>query len=61
MARYNRWAYMAHPQFNPPTNDCPECTEPSKRFHVGAHTKDGFAITKWECEHKHTWTVKEKR
>ena len=66
MGRSNRWAYMGDPRHNPPNDDCPECTEPSKTYHMGAKTvtrEDGsrVAITRWECEHKHEWETTEER
>jgi hypothetical protein len=60
MARSYRWAYMAHPDYNPPNNDCPECEEPSKTYHLGAKTVDDVKITRWGCEHNHEWEVREK-
>ena len=62
----SRWDYMGEPGYNPATDDCPECVEPSKVFHQGAKTvtnDDGTrtAITRWECQHKHTWETKEDR
>jgi len=66
MSRSNRWAYMGQPNFNPPTNDCPDCTEPSKTFHLGAKTvtnedESRTAVTRWACEHQHEWEVHEPR
>ena len=57
---------MADPRHNPPNNDCPECTSPSKTHHQGAKTvinDDGShtKITRWECEHQHQWSVEEAR
>ena len=56
-----RWDYMGEPGYNPPNDDCPDCTEPSKTYHLGSKTVDGVKITRWYCENKHTWTVKERR
>jgi len=57
---------MGDPRHNPPNDDCPECIEPSKTYHMGAKTvarEDGsrVAITRWECEHKHEWNTEEER
>jgi hypothetical protein len=66
MARSNRWDYMADPRHNPPNDDCPECSEPSKTHHLGAKTvfrDDGtsYAVTRWECANNHTWKTTEER
>lgn len=67
MGRSNRWAYMANPNFNPPNNDCPDCSEPSKTYHQGSRTTfddKGQPLTKstrYACEHHHAWTVEEPR
>lgn len=52
-----RWAYMARPDYNPPTNDCPTCTEPSKTYMVGSKKVDGVISHRWRCEHQHEWIV----
>jgi hypothetical protein len=53
---------MGRPNYNPPNNDCPQCTEPSRTYYIGAKrvTLDGVAYkqTRYECEHKHPWTVR---
>lgn len=65
MSRSNRYAYMAHPKYNPPNNDCPECTEPSKTFFIGSRTtfddqgKPTAKITRYACEHQHEWMTEE--
>ena len=51
---------MAHPNFNPPNDKCPECTEPSKTFFIGGRTVDGVSQYRWECEHKHEWIEHDK-
>lgn len=61
MTRRNRWAYMADPRFNPPNNDCPECTAPSRTYFIGGQTIDGIAQYRWQCEHSHQWVVRESR
>lgn len=67
MARANRWAYMGQPNFNPPNNDCPECTESSKTHHQGSKTtfdengKAHMKVTRFTCEHGHEWVVEEPR
>ena len=61
MARSNRWAYMGQPNYNPPNNDCPECTVPSKTYFIGGKTVDNVAIYTWTCEHSHRWEVRENR
>lgn len=57
MSRYNRWAYMGRDAHNPPTTDCPECSEPSKTYHLGAKTVNGVATRRYGCEHGHEWRV----
>jgi len=58
---------MANPNYNPPNNDCPSCTEPPKTHHLGSKTTfddDGKAlmkITRFVCEHHHEWSVEEPR
>lgn len=63
--RSNRWAYMGLPHVNPPNNDCPECTEPSKTHFIGGKTveEDGKKVAHytWKCQHGHGWLVKEIR
>lgn len=61
MGRSYRWAYMADPRYNPPNEDCPECTEPSKTYFIGGKTVDGVAQYTWHCEHGHRWVVEEPR
>lgn len=56
MARKDRWAYMANPLYNPPNNDCPECTEPSRTYFKGGRTENGVAVYTYACEHHHRWT-----
>jgi hypothetical protein len=53
-----RWAYMAAPGFNPPNNDCPECAEPSKTYHIGDKTVDGVPQQRWRCQHGHEWIIR---
>jgi hypothetical protein len=57
--RSDRWAYMAHPFFNPPNDRCPECTSPSKTYSMGSMYQDGKTIRSWECEYKHRWDIVE--
>ncbi len=52
---------MAHPDFNRPNDDCPECTVPSKTRLVGGRTEDGVGIYTWTCEHEHRWEIREVR
>lgn len=52
---------MAQPGYNPPNDNCPECEKPSKTYSLGGKTVDGVAQFRWECEHKHQWTVYEPR
>lgn len=54
MSRH-RWDYMGRPGFNPPNNDCPECTSPSKTYYIGGKTVDGVAQHRYKCEHGHEW------
>lgn len=61
MAKKNRWTYLADPRFNPPNDDCPECTEPSRTYSVGGRTVDGVAEYFWRCEHRHEWVIRERR
>lgn len=56
MARTYRWAYMGLPGFNPPNNDCPECTEPSRTFFIGGRTLNEVTSYTYRCENKHEWT-----
>lgn len=60
--RSNRWAYMRAPNYNPPNDDCPQCTSPSKTYYMGGKTvtTEGHApqtVHRWKCEHGHVWTV----
>ena len=57
MARAYRWAYMSQPNFNPPNNDCPECSEPSRTYSIGGRTENGTSLYTYRCEHNHTWTT----
>ena len=59
MSRHNRWSYLGTDLHNPPNNDCPECTEPSKTWHQGAKTVDGVTTRRYKCEHLHMWQVTE--
>lgn len=59
--RSGRWAYLADPRTNPPTNDCPQCVAPSKVHFIGARTEDGVRITTRKCEHGHEWATREPR
>lgn len=58
-SRRNRWNYLGDPRHNPPSDACPECEAPSKTHFVGSKTVDGDRITRFMCEHGHTWTVRE--
>ena len=55
----NRWGYMAHPKYNPPNDLCPDCTEPSKTFHIGGKMVDGVSQQRWRCANGHEWIVRE--
>ena len=46
---------MGRPTHNPPTDKCPECTEPSKTYFIGSKTVDGVVQTRYQCEHGHEW------
>ena len=59
MSRRGRWDYMGEARHNPPSDDCPECEAPSKTFHQGAKTVDGVKFTRFICEHRHEWTVRD--
>lgn len=59
MSRRGRWDYMGEARHNPPSDDCPECMVPSKTFHQGAKTVDGVKITRFLCEHRHEWSVRD--
>jgi len=54
-SRTNRWGYMAIPGYNPPNNDCPECTEPSRTWSRGARSVDGKAQYRYVCDNGHEW------
>jgi len=62
MARSNRWSYMAQLHYNPPSDDCPDCTVPSKIYFIGAKriVEDGVLckVTRYRCEHHHEWYTK---
>jgi len=64
MGSPRRYDYMAHPNYNPPTDDCPECVVPSKTYFIGSRTstaEDGARTkhTRYSCINKHTWTIDE--
>lgn len=59
MSRSRRWNYMRDPGYNPPSDRCPVCTEPSRVWHQGAKTVDGVKRTRWACDHGHEWVVEE--
>ena len=69
MGGRDRWAYMGQPGHNPPNDDCPDCTEPSKTYFIGAktvfETQDGVevkvSVTRHHCEHHHEWVTRETR
>ena len=46
---------MAQPNFNPPNNNCPDCTEPSKTYFIGGKMVDGVSQFRKQCEHGHEW------
>lgn len=55
----SRWEYMSRPGFAEKDNSCPECTEPSIVYFIGAKTVDGVSQQRFECENHHSWVVKE--
>jgi hypothetical protein len=55
MRNTKRWAYMGQPNYNPPNDDCPVCTEPSRTHFIGAKRTEAGAVTRWRCEHLHEW------
>ena len=63
--RPSRWDYMSRPQHNPPSDQCPECPEPSKVHYIGG--KSILSATgevtgtqhRYQCEHGHRWVVVE--
>ncbi len=57
--RGGRWAYMLAPGFNPPNDNCPECTAPSKTHHIGGKTVGGVSQQRWKCELGHEWIVRD--
>ena len=57
--RSRRWNYMAQKNYNPPSDACPECEEPSRVWHQGSKTVDGVKYTRFKCDHGHEWTVEE--
>lgn len=59
MGRPDRYKYLGDPRFYPKTDDCPECTEPSKPHFIGAKTVDGVGQKRYNCEHGHEWIVKD--
>ncbi len=64
MGGAGRWAYMARPDFNPPSGACPVCTAPSRAYYIGGkHVPDeqgGRSEHRWQCEHRHEWVVVER-
>jgi hypothetical protein len=68
MGRSRRWAYLGRPDHNPPNDDCPECSAPSRTYFLGSRLvpdpegPHGFGWTEraWTCEHQHRWTVRER-
>ena len=55
---------MAHPNYNPPNDDCPECEKPSKTYFIGARRvvdedEKPWTVTRYSCEHKHEWKTRE--
>jgi len=46
---------MGQPNYNPPNNDCPVCTEPSRTFFIGGKRSARGAVQRWRCEHQHEW------
>lgn len=59
--RNNRWAYLGDPRTNPPNDECPECTVPSKTYYIGGRTVDGVAYHTKKCQHGHEWVIEERR
>lgn len=57
--RSGRWAYMGREGHNPPSRLCPECTDPSKAWYIGAKSVDGATHHRYRCEHGHSWIVVE--
>lgn len=63
MGGRGRWAYMSRPDFNPPSDACPQCEAPSKVYYIGGkHVPDpdggpGHSEHRWQCEHRHEWIV----
>jgi hypothetical protein len=55
MRNTNRWAYMGHPNYNPPNTVYPVCTAPSRTYFIGGKRNAGGAVQRWRCEHQHTW------
>lgn len=53
----NRWDYMRQPGYNPPSDACPKCEEPSRVWHAGASTRDGITSEDWTCDRGHRWTT----
>lgn len=54
-----RWDYMSAPGYNPPNDDCPECTGQSKTYYIGGKTVEGVSQHRWRCEHNHEWITRE--
>lgn len=50
---------MYSPGYNPPNSDCPECSCPSRTYHIGSKTKDGVATHRWKCDMGHEWILTE--
>ena len=52
-----RWAYMRDPNYNPPTDTCPHCSEKSKVYFVGSKRTESGHQSRYQCEHQHEWIV----
>ena len=55
MRNTNRWAYMGQANYNPPNDDCPVCTEPSRTTCIGGKRTEAGPVQRWRCEHLHAW------
>lgn len=51
----DRWAYMADPRHNPPTNHCSTCLSPSRTFFIGGKRVGENTQHRYQCEHGHQW------
>ena len=57
MRNTNRWAYMGQPNYNPPNDACPVCTEPSRTYFIGGKRGPDGPVQRWRCEHQHVWVT----